>query len=144
MPGLRKAVLRERRGRVREGGPRRAARPGAPGRRASAAADPEGPGHREGDRGVREDKKRTWGALSGGWGPPDTRDAVIDFVATWSAETELPTGRGVGWLGLGASKYFDWKQRYGKVNERNGTVPRDHRLAPWEQGPSLAVARRHP
>ena len=58
--------------------------------------------------------------------PPDTRDAVIDFVATWSAQSELPATRVVGWLGLGASKYFDWKRRYGKVNEHNATVPRDH------------------
>ena len=76
--------------------------------------------------------------------PPDTRDAVIDFVVRWNAETELPTRRVVGWLGLGASKYFDWKQRYGKVNEHNGTVPRDHWLEPWEQAAIVAFARKHP
>jgi hypothetical protein len=32
---------------------------------------------------------------------------VIDFVTMWSTETELPAMRLVGWLGLGASKYFD-------------------------------------
>jgi putative transposase len=48
---------------------------------------------------------------------------VVDFVTTWSAETELPVRRFVGWLGLGASKYFDWKQRYGKANEHNTLVP---------------------
>jgi putative transposase len=76
--------------------------------------------------------------------PPDTRDAVIDCVARWNAETELPTRRLVGWLGLGASKYFDWKQRYGKVNEHNGTVPRDHGLEPWEQAAIVEFARKHP
>jgi transposase InsO family protein len=50
----------------------------------------------------------------------------------------------VGWLGLGASKYFDWKQRYGKVNEHNGTVPRDHWLEPWEQAAIVEFARKHP
>jgi transposase InsO family protein len=69
---------------------------------------------------------------------------VIDFVARWNAETELPTRRVVGWLGLGASKYFDWKQRYGKVNEHNGTVPRDHWLEPWEQAAIVEFARKHP
>lgn len=69
---------------------------------------------------------------------------MIDFVTTWSAETELPATRLVGWLGLGASKYFDWKQRYGKVNEHNGTVPRDHWLEPWEQAAIVAFARAHP
>jgi putative transposase len=68
---------------------------------------------------------------------------VIDFVTMWSTETELPAMRLVGWLGLGASKYFDWKQRYGKVNEHNGTVPRDHWLEPWEQAAIVDFARTH-
>jgi putative transposase len=69
---------------------------------------------------------------------------VIDFVATWSAETELPATRLRGWLGLGASKYFAWKQRYGKVNEHNALVPRDHWLEPWEQQAIVDFARAHP
>jgi putative transposase len=69
---------------------------------------------------------------------------VIDFVAAWTAETELPATRLVGWLGLGASKYFSWKQRYGMVNEHNGTVPRDHWLEPWEQAAIVDFARMHP
>jgi putative transposase len=69
---------------------------------------------------------------------------VIDFVAAWSAETEVPATRLVGWLGLGASKYFAWKQRYGKVNDHNGTVPRDHWLEPWEQVAIVDFARTHP
>jgi putative transposase len=68
---------------------------------------------------------------------------VIDFVTMWSTETELPAMRLVGWLGLGASKYFDWKQRYGKVNEHSGTVPRDHWLEPWEQAAIVDFARTH-
>jgi transposase InsO family protein len=30
-------------------------------------------------------------------------------------------------------KYFDWKKRYGKVNEHNGKVPRDHWIEQWER-----------
>jgi hypothetical protein len=52
---------------------------------------------------------------------------VIDCVATWSAETELPATCLLGWLGLSPSKYFDWKRRYGQANEQNAKVPRD----PW-------------
>jgi hypothetical protein len=74
----------------------------------------------------------------------DTRDAVIDFAAAWSAETEVPATRLVGWLGLGESKYFAWSQRYGKVNNPHGTVPRDHCLEPWEQAAIVAFARTHP
>jgi hypothetical protein len=69
---------------------------------------------------------------------------VIDFVATGSAETERPATRVRGWLGLGASKYFDWKQRYGKANEHNALVPRDHWLEAWEQEAIVAFARAHP
>jgi transposase InsO family protein len=69
---------------------------------------------------------------------------VIDFIATWSAETELPARLFLGWLSLGPSKYFDWKQRYGQVNEHNALVPRDHWLEAWEQQAIVDFARAHP
>jgi len=69
---------------------------------------------------------------------------VIDFVATWSAETELPATRLLGWLGLSPSKYFDWKRRYGQANEHNAQVPRDHWLEAWERAAIVAFARAHP
>jgi len=69
---------------------------------------------------------------------------VVDFVRTWRAETALPATRLVGWLGVGASKYFDWTQRYGRVNEHNTWVPRDHWLEPWEQQAIVDFARAHP
>jgi putative transposase len=69
---------------------------------------------------------------------------VIDFVRTWSSETALPANRLVGWLGLGASKYFAWKQRYGRVNEHQSWIPRDHWLEPWEQQTIVDFARAHP
>ena len=69
---------------------------------------------------------------------------MIDFVATWSEETELPATRLIGWLGLSASKYFNWKQRYGKANEHNTQVPRDHWLEAWEHEAIVDFARAHP
>jgi len=69
---------------------------------------------------------------------------VIDFVGQWSTETELPARRFLGWLGLRASKYFDWKQRYGQANEHNTQVPRDHWLEAWEQEAIVEFARAHP
>ena len=69
---------------------------------------------------------------------------MIDFVATWSAETELPATRLLGWLGLSPSKYFDWKRRYGQANEHNAQVPRDHWLEAWERAAIVAFARAHP
>ena len=69
---------------------------------------------------------------------------MIDFVATWSEATELPATRLLGWLGLSASKYFNWKQRYGKANEHNTKVPRDHWLEAWEHEAIVDFARAHP
>jgi transposase InsO family protein len=58
---------------------------------------------------------------------------VIDFVNRWAGKTELPASRFVGWLGISSSKFYDWKNRYGKVNEHNAWIPRDHWLDPWEK-----------
>jgi len=65
--------------------------------------------------------------------PHDTRDAVVDFVWSWSEKTELPVERFAGWLGVARGKLFDWRKRYGKVNEHNALVPRDHWLCAWEK-----------
>ena len=34
----------------------------------------------------------------------------------------------IGWLDFTASKFYDWRERYGKVNEHNGWVPRRRSL----------------
>jgi len=47
------------------------------------------------------------------------------FVRRWSEKTEIGTGHFIGWLDISASKFYDWRERYGKVNEHNGWVPRD-------------------
>ena len=75
---------------------------------------------------------------------PDTRDEIVDYVRRWSVRTELPAKRLVQWIGLGMSKYHDWKQRYGQVNEHNGLVPRDHWLEAWEREAILAFHAQHP
>ena len=72
------------------------------------------------------------------------RDAVIDYVGYWTGRTALPADRLVAWLGIGRSKYQAWKCRYGKVNEHNARVPRDHWLEDWEKRAIAAYARQHP
>ena len=74
----------------------------------------------------------------------DTRDEVVDYVRRWSQRTELSAKRLVQWIGLGMSKYYDWVQRYGQVNEHNGLVPRDHWLEAWERDAIAAFHREHP
>lgn len=49
----------------------------------------------------------------------------------------------VPWLGIARGKFFDWQKRYGKANEHNGSVPRDHWLRPWEKKAILRYFTEH-
>lgn len=69
---------------------------------------------------------------------------MVDFVRHWSARTELPAERFLGWLDLARSKYGTWKKRYGKANEHNALVPRDHWLEEWERRAILDFHERYP
>lgn len=68
----------------------------------------------------------------------------MDFVARWSEKTQLPANRWVGWLGIARGKFYGWKQRYGKVNEHNGKIPRDHWLEGWEREKIIEYHAAHP
>lgn len=74
----------------------------------------------------------------------DKRDAVVDFIHHWSAKAEIPKRQLLKWLSLSRSKFYDWCQRYGKLNEHNGWVPRDHWLEPWEKEAILIYHEQHP
>lgn len=39
----------------------------------------------------------------------------------------------IGFIGIQRGKFFDWKKRYGRVNEHNASIPRDHWLEDWEK-----------
>ncbi|MGY8769470.1 MAG: hypothetical protein ACKVH8_13710 [Pirellulales bacterium] len=62
----------------------------------------------------------------------------------WNARTEIPAKQFVEWIDIGSSKYLNWKQRYGKANEHNGLVPRDHWLEPLEKEAIVAYHTEHP
>jgi transposase InsO family protein len=74
----------------------------------------------------------------------DVRDEVVDYVAKWSSRTELSSTRLVKWIGVGMSKFYDWRKRYGKVNEHNRLVPRDHWLEEWEREAIVSFHWEHP
>ena len=76
--------------------------------------------------------------------PHDARDEVVDFVRHWSKRTEISCKQFVGWLGISKGKFYDWRKRYGKVNEHNGLIPRDHWLDDWERAAILDYHGRHP
>ena len=82
--------------------------------------------------------------MTGRWVPHDTRDEVVDFITAWSNKTELPAKRFVAWLGIERGKDYDWKKRYGKANEHNGNVPRDHWLEAWEHQAILDFHSKNP
>ena len=68
----------------------------------------------------------------------------MDFVRRWSEKTEIGAGRFIHWLGVTASKFYDWRQRYGRVNEHNGWVPRDFWLEPWEKEAIIGFHLKNP
>ena len=76
--------------------------------------------------------------------PHDVRDEVVDFVRCWSDESEIGVGRFISWLGIRASKFYDWRQRYGRVNEHNSWIPRDFWLEAWEKAAIIQFHREHP
>jgi len=65
--------------------------------------------------------------------PHDRRDQIVDFVRRWSQNSEIGTGRFLGWLNMTASKFYAWRERHGRVNEHNGWIPRDFWLEEWEK-----------
>jgi putative transposase len=69
---------------------------------------------------------------------------VIDFVRDWSTKTEVAADRFVGWIGVGRGKFFDWKKRYGKANEHNALVPRDHWIEEDERHRIVDFFDAHP
>ena len=76
--------------------------------------------------------------------PHDTRDSVVDFVRYWSEGTEIPVGRFISRLGIASSKFYDWKRRYGMINEHNSWVPRDFWLEEWEREAIVSYYLSHP
>jgi putative transposase len=48
------------------------------------------------------------------------------------------------WLGLATSKWHSWKNRYGKANEHNAWIPRDHWLEAEEKQAIVDFHARYP
>jgi transposase InsO family protein len=78
------------------------------------------------------------------WVAHDIRDEVVDFVRHWTGRTELPAQRLLGWIQLSPRQYHRWQERFGKVNEHNHLVPRDHWLEAWEKQAIVDFCREYP
>lgn len=76
--------------------------------------------------------------------PHDTRDEIVDWIRRWSERAEIAALRFVRWIGISESKYHSWRGRYGRVNEHNSWIPRDHWLESWEREAIVEYWNAHP
>jgi len=58
---------------------------------------------------------------------------VVDYLTEWAEKTELPMSKLLKWADVPKPRFYEWRQRYGKANEHNGKIPRDHWLEPEER-----------
>jgi len=71
--------------------------------------------------------------LNGSWAEPDVRDEVVDYMRYWSDKTSIKATKMIRWIKISRSKYYDWLNRYGKVNDHNAWIPRDFWLTDHER-----------
>ena len=62
----------------------------------------------------------------------------------WTQRTGLPGKQLCLWADLGQRQFYRWRQRYGKVNEHNASVPRDHWLEASEKEAIIQFAQEYP
>ena len=74
----------------------------------------------------------------------DVRDNIIDFVSYWSEGSEISVKWFIKWLGIGSSKFYNWRRWYGKVNEHNSCIPRDFWIEDWEKESIIEFYLKHP
>jgi transposase InsO family protein len=67
---------------------------------------------------------------------------VVDFINHWE-ERGYPKLKLIDGLGLPRCKFYDWIQRYGKLNEHNGKLPRDYHVRPWEKEKIIAFYQQN-
>jgi putative transposase len=76
--------------------------------------------------------------------PHDVRDRVVDFLKYYQRLTGLAMVLLLFWLGLPPRKFHRWKDRYGKANEHNAMIPRDHWIEQRERAAIIQFAVQYP
>jgi transposase InsO family protein len=69
---------------------------------------------------------------------------LVDFVRHWSERSEICYEQLLRWTALSSRKFRDWRSRYGKANEHNFLVPRDHWLEGWEKEAIVKFFHEYP
>ena len=62
----------------------------------------------------------------------------------WADKTQMPISRLVRTSRLSLSKFYNWKDRYGRANEHNAPVTRDFWLERWEIQAILEFCHQYP
>lgn len=65
---------------------------------------------------------------------------MVDYVRHWRDRAEIPSQQILRWMQVPEGTFYKWRDRYGKANEHNGWIPRDHWLEAWEKE---AIIRFH-
>ena len=55
----------------------------------------------------------------------------------------MPAAHFIHWIEVQRGKFYNWVGRYGKANEHNALVPRDHWIEAWERDAILAFHAKH-
>lgn len=71
--------------------------------------------------------------MNDSWVQPDIRDEVVDYIHYWSDKTQIEMTKMVKWIGITRSKFYNWQDRYGRINEHNALIPRDFWLTEQEK-----------
>ena len=68
----------------------------------------------------------------------------MDELTALAEKTELSVRLLLSWVGLAPGRFYDWRRRYGKANEHNGRIPRDHWLEAREREAIVEFHDKHP
>ena len=72
------------------------------------------------------------------------RDRIVDYIKQVHEETRLPYDWLLRKAKIGRSRFYDWCKRYGKANEHNAKIPRDHWITPEEFDLIIQWFQEHP
>lgn len=65
-------------------------------------------------------------------------------MTKYSSSTHLKKAQLIEIIGVAKGKFYDWEKRFGKANEHNALIPRDHWLSPTEKQNILDFHAKNP
>jgi putative transposase len=77
------------------------------------------------------------------WVEPEIRDSVVDTITYLHIRSGQPVYKLLRIIKLSHVKYYRWVSRYGKRNQHNGKIPKQHWLTPDEEQKIRDYATEH-